>query len=208
MKRKNHWAHLACGVPQEVTYVRNYFTEGQALSSISGRQELNQLSHHFYNQSYTDTFTISVHWSDQKQIDKEKHFFRKVPLSKWCSRPSCLLSLSLKCDRNLTIIISLLVYFHLAVGSSMVWPIYFYISSTVTKMFISTEMWGGVRLTCSVWRWDKGTLLLWSCCSCVWNLPASCPRRTATHTHVHITACCFLRVHLGFIKSFLLKSLI
>lgn len=38
-RKKPDCPYLTCGVPQEVTYVGNNFTEGQALSSISERQE-------------------------------------------------------------------------------------------------------------------------------------------------------------------------
>ncbi len=69
------------------------------------------------------------------------------------------------------------------------------------KLYRGVPLWsgsvswlGGVSLTCSAWRWDKGTLLLWSCCSYVWSLPASCPTRTATtHTpkeHARVTGYC------------------
>lgn len=37
----------------------------------------------------------------------------------------------------------------------------------------------GGKLTCSAWRWDKGTLLLWSGCFYAWSLPAFGPTRTA-----------------------------
>lgn len=59
-----------------------------------------------------------------------------------------------------------------------------------------TSVFCGVWLTCSAWRWDKGTLLLWSCCSCVWSLPAFCPTRTAATTHTKTTCTCALYVYL------------
>lgn len=44
MEERHDGAYLACGVSQEVTYVGDDFTEGQALSSVSGGHELTYIS--------------------------------------------------------------------------------------------------------------------------------------------------------------------
>ncbi len=67
---EHHWAYLTCGVPQEVTYVGNNFTEGQALSSVSGKQKSNWMN------------TENRLTSDYTKEDKSTHTPHKVQLQK------------------------------------------------------------------------------------------------------------------------------
>lgn len=115
--------YLTCGISEQVTDVRNDFTERQTLRSKPKNTK--------YNMNLCAVHALIFNW-----------LINRVTVTR-------LLLLRIKKQTSL-------------------------LSSEAHRMFSSRTHWG--------LRWDKGRVLLWSCCSYAWSLPSFAP----THTEKNV----------------------